>query len=299
MFKLYSHSLLFCVLFGLWQSSAFAETANPLGSFNFDFSRVAKNEAQQIAKLKKMGYSGLTMGLNRNISRSLQVFDRYLKECKKQNFKIYAGFITTGPTKKNPVLHPQLKLILQKLKAADAKLWVILRNTTLNRGEIVSMLKKAADQAKAAGVELVIYPHYAPEGPKGHINIESAEEALGYIKEAKHDNLFVSLHLCHEIRAGNGDRLTEVAQKIKKYIRLSSINGADKEYKGQKDWSRTIQPLGSGDYDSSKLLTALSAIDYKGPIILHTFGLQKQAANHHKTSIKAYRKLWQKAGSKK
>ena len=148
----------------------------------------------------------------------------------------------------------------------------------LKRNQVARVLKNAADQAKAAGVELVIYPH-------DNTFIESAEDALSYIKQLKHDNLFVSLHLCHEIRAGNGERLKEVAAKIKPYIRLASINGADKKYiDNTLDWSRTIQPLGSGDYDASKLLQALSSIDYSGPVILHTFGLQKAPANHHHSS---------------
>ena len=46
-----------------------------------------------------------------------------------------------------------------------------------------------------------------------------------------------------------------------------------------------------GDYDSSKLLDALKSVDYKGPVILHTFGLQKAAADHHHTSYKRFQEM--------
>ena len=93
----------------------------------------------------------------------------------------------------------------------------------------------------------------------------------------------------HEIRAGNGDRLIEIAAKIKPWLRRPSINGADIDSVNDvMGWKRGIQPLTMGDYDSSQLLEALKSIEYKGPVILHTWGLQKAAADHHHTSFKRF-----------
>ena len=113
---------------------------------------------------------------------------------------------------------------------------------------------------------------------------------MPYLNEdTKRTTLFVSLHLCHEIRAGNGERLDEVAAKIKPWLRLPSINGADIDSVNEViGWKRGIQPLTMGDYDSSQLLEALKSVDYKGPVILHTWGLQKAAADHHETSFKRF-----------
>ncbi len=115
-------------------------------------------------------------------------------------------------------------------------------------------------------IKLVIYPHYGAV-------IETAEEALPYLKEAQNGNVILSLHLCHEVRAGNGDRLNEIAAKIKPWLRLPSINGTDIDSVNEvQGWDRGIQPLTMGDYDSSKLLKALKSIDYQGPVILHAWG---------------------------
>ena len=56
-------------------------------------------------------------------------------------------------------------------------------------------------------------------------------------------------------------------------------------------FKRGIQPLTMGDYDSSKLLDALKSVDYKGPVILHTWGLQEAAADHHHTSFKRFQEM--------
>ena len=53
-------------------------------------------------------------------------------------------------------------------------------------------------------------------------------------------------------------------------------------------WLLILFGLTMGDYDSSQLLEALKSIDYKGPVILHTWGLQKAAADHHHTSFKRF-----------
>ena len=145
-----------------------------------------------------------------------------------------------------------------------------------------------AEAECCAMVELVIYPH-ASGGSNSNIShfVESAEEAIPYLEEVQNGNVFVSLHLSHERSAGNGDRLDEVAAKIKPWLRLPSINGAFVDRGG-------ILPLGMGDYDSSKLLKALKSIDYKGPVLLHTWGARNAAADHHHTSFKLYQEMLEK-----
>ena len=56
-------------------------------------------------------------------------------------------------------------------------------------------------------------------------------------------------------------------------------------------WDRGIQPLTQGDYDSSQLMYALKSVDYEGPVILGTSGLQDEAANHHHTSYTRYQEM--------
>ena len=83
-----------------------------------------------------------------------------------------------------------------------------------------------------------------------------------------------------------------MAAKIKPWLRLPSINGADVDAVNEAEgWDRGIQPLTQGDYDSSQLLEALSSVDYEGPVILHTWGLQDEATDHHHTSYTRYQEM--------
>jgi hypothetical protein len=49
--------------------------------------------------------------------------------------------------------------------------------------------------------------------------------------------------------------------------------------------------LTQGDYDSSQLLEALDSVGYKGPVILHTWALKDEAADHHHTSFKRFQEM--------
>lgn len=262
----------------------------PLGAFNFDFARLGDDEASQIGELKSIGYGGLVLQLT--TPKHLEQLHRYQAAIDDDSFKVYAGYVVVYFDKAIDAQNSHIDNVIQSLKKSNGKLWVILRarkgqaaKDEVKPERIVEFLRSAAKRTKAAGVELVLYPH------DGAI-VESVEEALPYLEEAQNGNVFISLHLCHEIRAGNGDRLNEVAAKIKPWLRLPSINGADIDSVNETiGWDRGIQPLTQGDYDSSQLLEALKSVDYEGPVILHTWGLQQSAADHHHTSFKRFQEI--------
>lgn len=276
-----------------------SQTDYPLGVFNFDFARLGADEASQIGELKSIGYGGLVMNLSANTPNkakaALETLHQYQAASGDDAFNVYAGYIVyyfnTG-AEAEKAQNAHIDQVIQSLKKSNAKLWVILRGgkgqvpkDSVKSEQIVEFLRSLAKRTKAAGVELVLYPH------DGAL-VETAEEMLPYLKEVQNGNVFISLHLSHEIRGGNGDRLNEVAAKIKPWLRLPSINGADIDSVNETvGWARGIQPLTMGDYDSSKLLDALKSVDYKGPVILHTWGLQKAAADHHHTSYKRFQEM--------
>ena len=290
-------ALLLCsVAMAPLQAEESRQATYPLGVFNFDFARLGADEAGQISELKSIGYGGLVMNLSANNPKKakavLKTLHRYQAASADGEFKVYAGYVVyyfnQGATME-AAQNAHIDQVIQSLKKSDAKLWLILRGgkgeipkDSVKSEQIVGFLRSLAERTKAEGVELVLYPH------DGAL-VETAEEMLPYLKEVQNGNVFISLHLCHEIRGGNGDRLNEVAAKIKPWLRLPSINGADIDSVNETGgWARGIQPLTMGDYDSSKLLKALKSIDYEGPVILHTWGLQDEAADHHHTSYKRF-----------
>jgi sugar phosphate isomerase/epimerase len=296
-------SLIALSIFALSLSEVRADESSqvdyPLGVFHFDFPRLGADEASQIRELKSIGYGGMVLrmgvGNEKQAKASLKTLHQYQATAGDGSFDVYAAYVgftfnTTAAQQK--AQHAHIDNVVRSLKKSNAKLWVIL-NTPKHQAaksevkpeEIEKFLRSVAERTKKAGVELVVYPH-------DNTVIETAEEALPSIKKAQNGNIFLSLHLCHEVRAGNGERLDEIAAKIGPLLRLPSINGADvatvNEVKG---WDLGIQPLTKGDYDSSKLLKALKSVGYKGPVILHTWGLQDEAADHHHTSFKRFQEM--------
>ena len=270
-----------------------SEADYPLGVFNFDFARLGADEASRTSELNSIGYEG--MALRVNSKKQLEELKRYGEAIGDAPFKIYAGFVTVFFNQDLAAQNAHLDKVIRGLKKVNAKLWIILRvkgGQKVEREQIVEFLGSLAERTKAEGVELIIYPHWSGADPLNVCLIEAAEDAIPFVKEVGSDNLFISLHLCHEIKGGNGYRLKEVAAHIKPSLRLPSINGADIDaVREAEGWDRGIQPLTQGDYDSSQLLEALESVDYKGPVILHTWGLQDEAADHHHTSYTRFQEM--------
>jgi sugar phosphate isomerase/epimerase len=257
---------------------------NPLGSFSFDFKRLGKNPAEQVQTLKKIGFSGATLTFRDN-------FKAFSKEVRNNNFEIYAAHKALHIGQKTKFNSQQISHLVDQVKNVNADFWLIIlekKGDKASTALLLETINKVADICAKKGVRCVLYPH-------DNTLIESAEDAIDILKKSRRKDLFISFHLCHEIRAGNGNRLSEVAKKVKPYLRLASISGANTKYvDNSQDWSKTIQPLDMGTYDTSKFIEALQSIDYKGPIILHTFALDKVAADHHQRSFKKYQELFSK-----
>ncbi len=272
----------------LFMPSLLAAEINPLGTFDFDLDRIGKNPEEQVEALTKMGFSGVTLRFDDGGRKVDERFNQFQKIVKAGDIKVYAAHfvLKLEPNGKLPI--KRIKEAVKQAKSVDADFWLIIlaQKNGVSRAEVLKAINQCADLCKKESVKCIIYPH-------DNTLIESTEEAVSLIEESQRKDLFVSFHLCHEIRAGNGYRLEEVAKIAKPYLRYASISGANREYEdNSQDWSKTIQPLDMGDYDLRKFVHAIRSIDYKGPIILHTFGLQKQKPDHHLRSMKEYRKLF-------
>lgn len=140
-----------------------------------------------------------------------------------------------------------------------------------SRSKAVEMYARAASRCKAKGVRLVIYPHIG-------CVVETAEEAAAIrdsLVKRGHPEVRISILLCHELKAGNRDRLAEIVRRLGPLIALASISGADHDaYRKAGDfWGSVIKPLDQGTYDVGLFLDALAEAGYKGPLLLHTYNL--------------------------
>ena len=106
-------------------------------------------------------------------------------------------------------------------------------------------------------------------------------------------NLKLSFHLSHELRAGNESRLSEIAVKIKGRIALASVSGAaERQFNERLNayiWKDYIKPLEESEYDLGRFTDALKSIDYDGPVFLHTWGIKEPKPEVH---LRASREKW-------
>lgn len=260
-------------------SLALAAGENPFGVF--DFNLRGKDPASQIHSLDGIGYDGITMPLNNRADLvRLQAY-----QDAKPGLKVFAGLIHLQVDKPDAVPRAHLREVAATLAAMNAKMWLIIGGSKTSSDRILALIHEVADIAAEAKVGVSLYPH-------DHTAVETAEEMLVYLKKANKPNLTISLHQCHEMRAGNTDRLDEVIAAVGSHMDIVTICGSDKQVNDNStDWSDAIKPLGEGDYDPKNLLRLLKRHQFKGPIILHTFGLMDKPASHYQSSFDLYQKM--------
>ena len=253
----------------------------------FDFEMDSIPLEQRTKMMVEIGYSGVTFAMKND--KQIEKYYQYLatKEAKAGKFSIpivYFPFHFDAHTENEEKLYKRV-FSVPTLKAV----WVILVNNEMDISmeQGLTVLEKMADEAARQGKDLVIYPH-------DRTLIESVEEALPYIEIMKRPNVYVSMHSCHEMRAGNGERMLEVTKKAKPYLKFASIAGSDKTMNSAPeagDWKDAIKPLDRGDYDIRKFVYALDEIGYKGEVFLHTFGLEDEPHDHLTRSIECWNKI--------
>ena len=244
--------------------------------------------AEQIARCQTRGFTGLgiqdvDLGLLRAFSANLEVTSG--------RFRIYSAmwWINTDTVFAAAVI-TDLKPKLTELKKLNAYLWMVCdTNGAADKiANAVTNLQKVADACALYGVTLVIYPHSG-------CAIDRAEQAKSLLPQINRANVKISIHLCHEIMAGNGARIAEVVDAVKDDIVIASVNGAIDTLVWD-NWASQIQPLDQGDYDIRPFLQALANANYTGPMELHTYnlgdpGATPTATDHLTRSLKKWRTL--------
>lgn len=172
-----------------------------------------------------------------------------------------------------------------RLAGTDVALWLLLPGNATDP-VLIERVREVSDLARPHGVSVVLYPHV------GH-PMADAEDARRIRNAAGREGVSISLHLAHEFKAGNRDRLAEVIRAVVGGVSIATINGTDTRVSPvPDDWSRTILPLDEGDFDvRGRYLSVLRDAGYRGPIVLQTFGIDDPPAEHFRRSAEAWREM--------
>ncbi len=285
-----SSFLIVCGTFTLWFNVLYANAAAPttqptrnlFGAFNLNMTE--RPPAKQVNLLHKNGYEGLMFWWNPGAG--LKQIEQFQAAGPVQDgsVKLLAVLSLHNFTK---AMDPNLlDSLFEKMAITHTYYWLMLDGPRNQDEQFVAALQKICEQAKARGVEVVFYPHFGQY-------CDTVEESLRLIKLADRTNLFTSVHLCHELKKQNQNRLGEIIQRAASMLKLASVNGAFNDGIGNKipGWSRVICPLDEGDFDAKLFLRPLRKYGYTGPILLHTFGLAAKPEDHYPRSMAAWKSL--------
>lgn len=268
------YTLIFVVIIGCKANTQVVEKSiknQPLKIASYYFGVEKLPVAQQISTLKNLKMDAIMVDIT---EKNIDSLDKYYQtdEVKSGQFHLY-DIWTSVSVNDEAKLTFQLKTvetIYQKIQNKETQLQVIFGGQSTAEN-ITRIMSSVADIAKKYNKNLVIYPHFGN-------TIATTEQALVYLKAVNKPNVFIAMHLCHELRAGYGNRIEEVVSNVAPYIKAVSISGASEAERlndALPNWFFGIKPLFMGDYNLLPYYTAVMKTGYTGPITIHTWGIDR------------------------
>ena len=247
----------FCFLMLTSAPGASAEkvAAWPFFAFDNGVGRGAWPASKQAETVKSLGYDGIHYNYT-----NPKDFATKIAACKAANVPIQAMYIYTFVDQPGAAYDPGIKEVIRMLKGSDTIIWMTLREGIRGKqdAEAAGVVREIAGLAAESGLKVSIYPHAG-------FYVATAEDAVRVAKAVDLPNVGVTINLCHELFAGNSERLAEVVKTAAPHLNLVSINGASPTPgKGPKAWDTL--PLGSGSFDTDAFLRLVRGSGYRGPI---------------------------------
>lgn len=252
----------------------------------FAFDNAAKDAAHpdptsQIALLKELGYDGIASVRPAHVPEALAA-------AKQHGIKIFSIYAVV-PIDEGTAVDPALFEALGQLNGKGVALWLGLTSKTFKpsdpAGDDLALRRfvEIARPAKENAVPVILYPH-------ANFWVERVDDAIRFAEKTGDPDLGVMFNLCHFLRLQDESELGDVLARAKSRLRCVSINGADSGCRGG-DWKRLIQTLDRGTFDVAKVLRALDAIGYHGPIGFQGYGIGGDAKDNLRRTIDAWRAI--------
>lgn len=256
----------------------------PFAAYNFGSFGKLKIETQ-IALLVRLGYNGII--LKSENTGDFESLDTYFAEAAKyKGFKVDAIFERYNFNDSIGRRERWMKVV-DKIAGSETRLWIIFGKKAegITDDFIENKLREIVAYSSLKKVQVVLYPH-------SNCYIASAEEALPFIERIDQPNLTLAVHLCHEIRAGNGSRMEQVFDRVKGRIGAVTLAGTDSvpDFSAPiRMNSSTIKPLGQGNYKLDRFVKPLLKSGYKGSVGFINFKIEEDPETYLKTSLKVFK----------
>jgi len=261
-------------------------SATPFFAMSYGFTDLTP--ADQTAWLADAGYEGIAVHVwnDEMFARLEQTFaSEAVASGRLRVFGVYFPCTLT-----NPAHRPLASRILRLCQPHGTPLWITVQAPGATDENVTALLRELADEAATHGLEVIYYPH------DNHHCLD-AEHAHRLITAADRPNLFNSLHLHQELRAGHAHRLAEVVARVLPRVRLVSVSGAnppDRINRGSNDWSDVVQPLTGSSFDVAGFYRLLVQSGYRGPVGVQNWKIPGDPREHHAASLHRLR-AWRDA----
>lgn len=248
-----------------------APPAHAFFAFDNGVGRGRLSPPEQALVLKELGYDGISYNETIDITNRLAAFQA-------QGLKIFAIYVH-GFLDKPVRYEPGLTNAVRLLKGSNTFIWLTIREVRGEHdAEAARLVREVADLAGGCGLRVALYPHRG-------FYMATADDALRIARLAGRKDVGVTINLCHELMAGNADRLPAIIKACAPDLFLVSINGADRGTTVE----QTIKVLGEGGFDVGGFVELLGQAGYKGPIGLQCYEIKGDLRDNLKRSISVWR----------
>ena len=279
--KNFFHSVLTCLSLGCGTLIAAEATRDwPFFPFDNGVGRGVWLPAVQAETVKSLGYDGIHF----NYTNPSDFAARRVA-CNAANLPIRAVYLYTFVNKPEEPYDPGFKEVIRMLKGSETIIWLTLRdgNPGKQDADAAKIVRDVAALAAESGLKISLYPHHG-------FYVATAEDAVRIADFVDLPNVGVTVNLCHELFAGNSDRLGEVLKAAAPRLTLVSINGASPiPGKGPTAWETL--PLGSGSFDTGNFLRQLRDIGYRGPVGHQFYAVAGDDREKLAKAIKAWKEI--------
>jgi sugar phosphate isomerase/epimerase len=253
--------------------------AGPNPFFAFDNAVIDEKHqtpSAQAATLSKLGYDGISVGLNRcrSLSELLDELDKHGLRL----FSVYAG-INIDPDEEP--YGAALREAIKTLEGRNTILWLTMRSkrrrpsSPAGDDRAVEILADLAERAAQRKVRIALYPHHG-------FWLERVEDAVRLADKVNRPNVGVTFNLCHWLRVNPETSARSLIEMAMPRLFIVSINGADT---GGREWKNLIQTLDRGTFDVRRFLETLRDAGYTGPIGFQGYGIGGDAYDNLKRSM--------------
>ncbi|MEN8882522.1 MAG: hypothetical protein ABF263_09370 [Polaribacter sp.] len=286
------------------------EPTNPFFTYNFGEGLANLSAKEQVEELSKYGFTGMTFQIDND--DQIEFMKEVITEAAKvENFDLTSVFFRYNFELGDFLDKYEEVIDIIAEKSPQTNFWLIFGRTNrsgfdysfVDDAYVEGKLLTITEYAKSKNVGMTLYPHF-------NTFYEDAEQIIPVVNRVNasigEPYLKISIHLCHELRAGNGERMDEVVENVGDLLAYVSISGADavpntsnnREFTASTlrllywgDESIDPNQAGNDAYDITKFIKALKDNSYKGPVAMINFKLDNALDDYLPKSIVKWNQL--------